>query len=66
MLTKAGLPDVEFELHRAGRSEFEMIENGRFVRKFFRTMELRETWEKCISTSYPGYQVSNLEEWVRE
>ncbi len=72
MLTKAGFPEVQFELRRSGRSGFEMIENGRVVglftgtRVFFRTVELREAWEACIAKRYPGYQVSNMEEWVPE
>lgn len=66
VLTRAGVPDVQFELRRAGGTEFEMIENGRVVGVFFKTMDLRGTWEKCISRRYPGYQVSNLEEWVPE
>lgn len=66
VLTKAGVPDVQFELRRAGGSDCEMIENGRVVGVSLKNMELSETWEKCISRRYPGYQVSNLEEWVPE
>lgn len=41
-----------------------MIENGRVVGLFFRDAGIGEAWEKCIAQRYPGYQVSNLEEWV--
>ena len=64
VLKKTGVPDVQFELRRTRASECEMIENGRVVGLFFRDAGLGEAWEKCISQRYPGYQVSNLEEWV--
>ena len=57
---------VQFELHRTGPSSFEMIEDGRVVGVSFQGMELRQAWEQSIARRYPGYRVSDLEEWVPE
>lgn len=66
MLTKSGIPGIQFELRRNGPSEFEMIEDGRMVGVSFEGLGIRETWDKCISKRYSGYRVSDVEEWVPE
>jgi hypothetical protein len=66
VLRKEGTDKVQFELHRTGPSEFEMVENGCVVGMCFKNMDLREVWEKCIAGRYAGYAMAEVEEWVPE
>ena len=76
LLTKDNAPSIEFTVWRNSAWDFEVIENGRAVGVFYRTvapnqhtigvpgnyLSLEEVWWKCIAQRYPGYQPFNMEE----
>ena len=75
LLTKGDAPSIQLMLWRNSASDFEMIENGRAVGVFYRTIvpphfdnyfPLEEAWQKLIELRYPGYQLSNVEEALNE
>jgi hypothetical protein len=75
VLKKEGCADVHLELHRASAFDFTIVENGKSVGVFWRTvspqqamrgdapsLSLPDAWDSCLAKRYPGYSATNLEE----
>jgi|SRR6267154_4101273 len=76
ILQKSGVTDIQFELHRHRSGfDFAMIENGRNVGVFWRTLtpqqamcgdapnlSMDSVWESCVVKRYPGFTASAVED----
>lgn len=76
-LYKKGEPDIDFELRRVSKVEFEIIENGEKVGSWVRGLPLQrpnapvisfgeqvdasEAFFSCLKTRYPGYSPRKVE-----
>ncbi len=75
VLRREDCPDIRFELHRASAFDFTIVENGKSVGVFWRTispqqamrgdgpsLSLSDAWDSCLAKRYPGYTATDLEE----
>jgi len=80
VLKKEGCVDIRFELRRTSSFDFTIVENGKEVGVFWRTISpqqaiwgggptpvpIREAWKSCLAKRFPDYTATNLEEAARE